>query len=58
MAFRGLIKDILILYLAYRLISLWLHKEQISTGVIGLTATLVLLVIWFMLERVGLLPKL
>lgn len=57
MVFRGLIKDVLILYLSYRIFMIWLRKEQVSIGVVGVTIVIVLLVIWFMLERTGILPK-
>lgn len=57
MGLRGLIKDILFIYLAYLILKLWWQKEQVSTGVLSLTVVILLLVIWFMLERIGLMPK-
>lgn len=57
MVFRGLIKDLLILYLAYKVLKIWWYKEQVTTGVASVMIILSLLVVWFMLERIGLLPK-
>ncbi len=54
---RGLIKDLLILYLAYKVLKIWWYKEQVTTGVASVMIILSLLVIWFMLERTGIMPK-
>lgn len=54
---RGLIKDLLILYLAYRILKIWWYKEQVTTGVASVMIITSLLVIWFMLERTGIMPK-
>lgn len=57
MGVRGFIKDILFLYLAYNILKIWWHKEQVNTSVLSVTVIISLLVIWFMLERIGLMPK-
>lgn len=57
MVFRGLIKDLLILYLAYKVLKIWWYKEQVTTGVASVMIILSLLVVWFMLERVGVMPR-
>lgn len=54
---RGLIKDVLILYIAYRVLKIWWYKEQVTTGVASVMIIVSLLVIWFMLERIGIIPK-
>lgn len=54
---RGLIKDLLILYLASRILKIWWYKEQVTTGVASIMILVSLLVIWFMLERTGIFPK-
>ena len=57
MGFRGVVKDLLVLLLAYYVIRAWIYKEQISTGVIYLAVIICMVVIWFMLERIGVIPK-
>lgn len=57
MVFRGLIKDALFLYLAYRILKIWWYKEQVTTGIAVLVAVISLIVLWFMLERTGIIPK-
>lgn len=54
---RGVIKDLLILYLAYKILKIWWYKEQVTTGVASVMIIVSLLVIWFMLERIGIIPK-
>ncbi len=54
---RGFIKDALVLYLAYRIFRIWWYKEQVTTGVVSVTVIISLLVIWFMIERTGLIPR-
>jgi len=58
MAFRGPIRDILSIYLGYKVITIWLFKAELTTNV-GFAALLLLLIsVWFVLERVGIIPKL
>ncbi|MDP2906448.1 MAG: hypothetical protein Q8O03_00760 [Nanoarchaeota archaeon] len=54
---RGLIKDLLVLYVAYKVLKIWWFKEQVTAGVASVTIIVSLLVIWFMLERIGAIPK-
>jgi len=54
---RGLIKDVLILFLAYKILKIWWFKEQVTTSVAFVMMIVALLVIWFMLERTGIIPK-
>lgn len=54
---RGLIKDLLVLYIAYKVLKIWWFKEQVTAGVASVTIIVSLLVIWFMLERIGAIPK-
>lgn len=54
---RGVIKDVLILFLAYKVLKIWWFKEQITTSVAFVMMIVALLVIWFMLERIGVIPK-
>ena len=58
MGFRGVVRDILSIYLGYKLILVWLFGVEFSSdiGIIGLI--LLIIAIWFIFERVGVLPKL
>ncbi|MCK4550391.1 MAG: hypothetical protein KAT91_00385 [Candidatus Aenigmarchaeota archaeon] len=58
MALRGPIRDILSIYLGYKVIAMWAFKAEMTTNT-GIAAILLLLLsIWFVCERVGILPKL
>ncbi|MBW2991261.1 hypothetical protein KY348_06175 [Candidatus Woesearchaeota archaeon] len=51
---RGIIKDILIIYIVIRLVIIWLKGGTIDV-VLGIMIILLgLLAIWFMIERIGL----
>lgn len=55
---RGIIRDILSLYIGYTVIKLWWYGSSLDQG-LGVAALLLFAIaIWFILERVGLLPKL
>ena len=53
--FRGLIRDILIIYVSVRLIFVWLFGAKFDF-VLGIMVVLLgLSAIWFMIERTGLI---
>jgi hypothetical protein len=43
--------------MAYKVLKIWWYKEQVTTGVASVMIIVSLLVIWFMLERIGIIPK-
>ncbi len=53
MGLRGIIKDVLFIYLGFMIIKLWLAGGKITTGMVVVTVVLFMIIIWFMLERVG-----
>lgn len=53
---RGFIRDILILYVCYRLLLVWMGKEFTLTLLV-LIILILLLTVWFLLEKLGILPK-
>lgn len=55
MAVRGIIRDIICLYVGYRLIKMWVLKEQATFGLGALVVVLMLMSGWFILERIGIL---
>lgn len=54
---RGIIRDIFILYLGYRLIKVWLFNDPFTTKLGLLVALLFFSAAWFILERTGLVPR-
>jgi len=59
MGFRGIIRDILGIYIGYKLLACVITDTLPSPDQLILyAAALLIFSIWFMLERIGLLPKL
>lgn len=48
---RGFARDILVIYLSYRLIKVWVFSSEFTTGMGLLTLLLFGLSVWFMIER-------
>lgn len=58
MVLRGLIRDILCIYLGYEIIKGYIFGNfSISATVFISSTILFILSIWFLLERIGLIPK-
>jgi len=60
MGLRAIIRDILGIYIGYEIVRAFIFKEFNFNNTALLVAAIVLLVfgIWFLLERMGVLPKL
>ena len=58
MGVRGVIRDILVIYLGLLLIRVWIFKAPFTNYIGFLVIILMLLSLWFFLERFGILPKL
>lgn len=56
MGIRGVIKDILILYLGYKILKLAVTKTPPTASVIIVTLILIILSLWFITERLGIMP--
>lgn len=57
MGLRGIIKDILIVYLSIMIIYLAAKGGNITTPMVIVSIILLILVGWFMLERIGILEQ-
>lgn len=57
-AFRGLIRDIISLYLGIKIFKIWLFGSSFTPEVGWAALALFILAVWFLLERVGIIPKL
>lgn len=53
MGLRGIIRDILILYLGYRLIKIWIFGSEFTGGVGVITLLVMILTVMFIMERVA-----
>ncbi|KYK25303.1 hypothetical protein AYK26_02375 [Euryarchaeota archaeon SM23-78] len=49
---RGIIKDILLIYVVIRLVIIWLSRDTINASLGVLIILLGLSAVWFMLERI------
>ncbi|MEM5829541.1 MAG: hypothetical protein QW040_02480 [Candidatus Aenigmatarchaeota archaeon] len=59
MGVRGFIRDIVGIYLGFEIIRGTITKHfEITTPIIACGAILLIFGVWFILERVGILPKL
>ena len=59
MGFRGLIRDFLGIYLGYEIIKGYVYQNFSLTATVLIAAVILLILsVWFLLERIGLLPKL
>jgi len=59
MGVRGLIRDLIYLYLAYEIIKGYVYQNfSFSASILIATIGILILSIWFLLEKIGILPKL
>jgi hypothetical protein len=59
MAFRSFIRDLIVFYLVYEILRSYFSKSlQVSTGMLIASILLLFLTIWFLLEKIGVLPSL
>lgn len=57
MGLRGIIKDTLIVYLSFMVLYIATKGKDISPSMIIVSIILLILVAWFMLERIGILEQ-
>jgi len=53
MGVRSVIRDLLFIYLAYKLMRIWILNEPFSASVGILTIFLVAVTVWFLIEKVA-----
>lgn len=59
MGVRAILRDLLSLYLGYEILRGYFFGNFVLTSTVAIAAAaLFVLAIWFLLERIGLLPKL
>lgn len=54
---RSVIRDIIALYVCYKILAVTFFAQEFSSISIIATGALLFLTVWFLLEKVGLLPK-
>jgi len=52
MGFRSIIRDLLFIYLSYRLMRIWLLNEKFTMFLGILTVILIITTMWFLIEKV------
>lgn len=55
MGLRGFLRDGLSLYLGYKIIGMWIFSTPLSSNVGYAAVALILITIWFVLEKFGIL---
>ena len=55
MALRGILRDILSIYIGYKILGIWIFGSAFSSDVGWAAFALLMLSVWFVLERVGVL---
>ncbi len=53
MGMRGIVKDLLFIYLGFMVLKTWLAGSKVTAGMAVVTIIMFAMVAWFMLERVG-----
>lgn len=56
MGVRGIVRDFLTIYLGIRLIGVWVFGAPFTNGLGMIVIFLLLMSVWFLLQRVGMLP--
>lgn len=54
---RGVLRDFLSLYVGYKILGIWLFDAKFTPGIGWAALFLFILAVWFIFERVGILPK-
>jgi len=58
MGVRGLIRDLLGIYLGYEVIRSYIYgNSSLNINILIVSIVIFALAVWFLLERVGILPK-
>ncbi|MBW2970859.1 hypothetical protein KY320_01730 [Candidatus Woesearchaeota archaeon] len=57
MGVRGVVRDIVFIYLGVRLLGVWLFDAPFTNTLGVLVVLLLLTSVWFFLQRFGVLPK-
>ncbi|MFH1398876.1 MAG: hypothetical protein ABIG95_02085 [Candidatus Woesearchaeota archaeon] len=57
MGLRAIIRDVLLLYLGFKLLITWLTNQTISNHSAFLLIIVLILTLWFFFERFGIVPK-
>ncbi|MBU3957789.1 MAG: hypothetical protein KKB25_01815 [Nanoarchaeota archaeon] len=54
---RSLIRDIIAIYVCYKVFVFALFAQEFSLLALAATAALLFLTVWFLLEKIGIIPK-
>lgn len=54
---RSIVRDVLAIYVCYKIFALALFAQEFSSLTLAATAALFFLTVWFLLEKIGILPK-
>lgn len=55
--FRSIVRDIIALYVCYKVLAVAFFAQQFSSLALAATAALLFLTLWFLLEKIGIIPK-
>ncbi len=54
---RSLIRDVLAVYVCYKVLAFAFFAQEFSSMAIIATGALLFLTVWFLLEKIGIMPK-
>jgi len=57
MGLRGILRDVLSIYVGYKVVGMWLLGSKFDSSAGWTALALLLLSLWFVCERVGIIPK-
>lgn len=58
MAFRSFIRDVIVFYLVYEILRSYFQRLQVSLTMVIASILLLILTLWFLLEKIGIMPSL
>ncbi|MBU4300659.1 MAG: hypothetical protein ABIF85_00485 [Nanoarchaeota archaeon] len=55
MALRGILRDIISIYIGYQILKIWIFGSAFSSNIGWAAVALLLLTIWFVFEKLGIM---
>lgn len=57
MGLRGIVNNVLGMYIGYKLLAMWIFDAPFNSGLGWAGLVLFIVSVWFFFERVGIIPK-
>jgi len=54
---RSIVRDVIAIYVCYKIFAVALFAQEFSSFALMATAALLFLTVWFLFEKIGIIPK-